>query len=182
MLLGLGAASSASAGFIGDTVSANYYYPDGATILYGSGNMVVGPGGALFDNLGGLGVGSSPSVDITDTNILITYPVGWSFSSNGQSFDGFIISNLTPSGAAITGVSLAATNIPGYDGGGLTFDANDVYINLVAFAGSGFYSGSIISVNVSFVPEPGTLSLMGIAVGATALTRFRAVRRSFALS
>lgn len=154
----------ASAGFTGATVSADYHWPDLGTVLYASGSAVVGPG-VEFDNIGGFGVGTSPAVDFSDANILITYPAGWSLNGGGT-FDGWVFTDLLAMVPTITGVSLAATNIPGFTAAFLSFDADHVYADQLGLGSWG--PGSFISINVSFastVPEPNSLLLI-VAAGA----------------
>ena len=150
-LLAVLLSSSAYAGFIGNTVSADYHYPNLGTILFPSGNAVVGAG-IEFPNIGGFGVGISPSVDISDTNILISYPAGFSFAPPPKTFDGWVISDILGTIPNIIGVSLSGTNIPGYNASQLSFDNDHVYINQLNFAS--FNANAFISVDVRFIPEP----------------------------
>jgi hypothetical protein len=139
--------SPAHAGFLGNTVAADYHWPNLRTVLYPSGNAVVGAG-IEFPNVGGFGVGISPSVDISDTNILITYPVGFSFAPPPKTFDGWVISDILGAIPNIIGVSLRGTNIPGYDASQLSFDSDHVFINQLNFAS--FAANAFISVDVQF--------------------------------
>lgn len=63
-------------------MSADYTYPDAGTTLYPSGTAVAGPG-VEFNDIGGFGVGSSPSVDFGNSTILVTYPGGWQENGSG---------------------------------------------------------------------------------------------------
>ena len=163
MLLSYASHSNASpTGFTGATVSADYDWPTLGTALYPSGTAVVGPG-VEFDNIGGFGVGNSPSVDFSDANILVTYPGGWSLSGVGT-FDGWVFSVLN-NGPTISGVSLAGSNIPGLTGADLSFDATDVYVNTLGLGG--WNPGSFISIDATFasVPDGGsTAALLGVAL------------------
>lgn len=137
-------ASQATAGFFGNTVSANYEWPNLGTVLYASGNAIAGTG-VEFPNVGGQNV----SVDFSDTGFRITYTTGWFLNTTDpKTFDGWVISDVLGTIPNITGVSLAGTNIPGYDGSQVSFDAKHVYVNQLGF--SGFNPGSYIDVNVSF--------------------------------
>ena len=122
--LAIGVSSAATAGQNGNTVSANYDWPTLGTVLYASGTAVVGPG-VEFDNIGGFGVGLSPTVDFSDSNILVTYPGGWLLAGTG-SFDGWVFTDYTKSD--IIGVSLAGTNLPGFTAADLSFDFELTYM------------------------------------------------------
>jgi hypothetical protein len=173
-------ACKASADFIGGTVSADYHFPDLATVQYASGNAVVGAG-VEFDNPGGFGVGISPSVDISATSILITYPAGYNLANPpGKTFDGFVITDTGGTIPDITGVSLASTNIPGYDGSQLSFDADHVYVNQLGF--THFDSGAFIEVNVTFAdavaaPLPSSVAMGMALVALAAIGRALNLRR-----
>lgn len=161
-------------GFDGATVSADFDWPTLGTVLYPSGPAVVGPG-VEFDNIAGLGVGSSPTVDFSDANILVTYPVGWSFSGVGP-FDGWVFSVLN-NGPTITGVSLAGSTIPGLGATDLSFDPTHIYVNLFGLPSSSLPPQSFFAVNVTFagVPDRGsTAALLGLA-----LTGIAGVSRKF---
>src|SRR5579863_3419502 len=102
----LAASVPASASFVGNTVSTNYEWPNLGTILYPGGSAVIPPGGTTFDLSSG-GV----TVDVTNSNIVVTFPGGWDFSTAPKTFDGIVVTDPT---ADIIGVSLASTNISGY--------------------------------------------------------------------
>jgi len=158
---GVLASAPAFAGFIGHTVRADYAYPDVGTVLFPSGTAVAGAG-VEFNNIGGFGVGSSPSVDFSDTNILVNYPAGFNLAGVG-SFDGWVFTDLTA--ADIVGVSLAGTNLAGLTDASLSFDANHVYLNTLGLGSWG--GGTFVSVDVVFaggVPEPNGLALASLAL------------------
>ena len=170
------ASSAAWAGFDGKTVSVDYRWPDASSTLWAGGTATVGAG-VEFPNIGGFGVGNSPAVDLFDLGFQISYPAGFDLSNTGLSFDGFVISDVSNTLPAITGVSLAGSNISGFSNAQLSFDANHVYVNQVGF--SHFASGASISVDVSFapVPEPSALLLMAAGLGLIGMKRWRQQRR-----
>ena len=97
------------------------------------------------------------TVTVTGTNIVVTFPGGWTFDTTPVSFDGLVI---TDPEATIAGVSLATTNITGYTGSAsqLYFDGNDVYINFPHPAFSTLSPGASVSVNVQFATSPALFS------------------------
>jgi len=155
LALGIGL-STASADFIGNTVSANYDFPTLGTVLYPSGTAVVGAG-VEFNNIGGFGVGVSPSVDFSATNILVDYPAGFSLAGTGT-FDGWVFTDLTASN--IVGVSLAGTNLAGFTAADLSFGSNFVTANTLGLGSWG--AGTFISINVEFARVPGPVAGAGL--------------------
>lgn len=132
--------------FFGRTVTADYHWPHLGTILYSSGIGAVStqPGNLEFPNIAGQGI----EVDFLEKSFRITYRDGWNFSTAPSTFDGLVISLLGFGNDPIIGVLLTDTNIPGYDGTQLSFDASHVFVNQLGF--SGFPAGSFIDVNVIF--------------------------------
>ena len=113
LLVALGAPAASSASpidFDGATVSADYHFPVLGTVLYPAGIAVVGPA-VEFPDVGGFGVGISPAVDFSNTNVRVTYPSGFNLAP-GSSFDGWVF-RVLGGAPAIAGVSLAGTNIAG---------------------------------------------------------------------
>lgn len=168
--------SPASAGFWSHEVWADYHFPDLGTVYLSSGPATVGSG-VEFDNIGGFGIGVSPAVDFSDTNILLTYPVGWSLAGTGT-FDGWVFGDGSATVPEIVAVSLAGTNIAGLTQSNLSFDADHVYLNQLGLGSWGV--NSFVSMDVSFVdavPEPKTAFLM---LGGMALAGLLALRRRMA--
>jgi hypothetical protein len=160
-----------AASFLGDTVSADYTFPNSSTTLFASGNAVVGPG-VEFNNIGGFGVGNSPAVDFSATNILVTYPNGFTLSGVGT-FDGWTFTDHTASD--IVGVSLASTNLAGFTAADLGFGSNFVTANTVGL-GPDFPAGTFISLNVAFasaVPEPSTWAMMILGFAGVGFVAYR---------
>jgi hypothetical protein len=175
--LAIGVSSAATAGLNGNTVSANYDWPTLGTVLYASGTAVVGPG-VEFDNIGGFGVGLSPTVDFSDSNILVTYPGGWLLSGTG-SFDGWVFTDYTKSD--IIGVSLAGTNLPGFTAADLSFDSSDVYANTLGL-GPLFSAGTYISINVSTVPESSTWAMILLGFVGLGFAGYRTSRKAASIA
>jgi hypothetical protein len=154
---------SAKADMVGTTATVNYNWPTVGTVLYAGGSQTITSGGTTFNP----GVGWS--VDVTGSTISFTF-TGWGFSTAPKSFDGFVISD--PS-VNFGGASLSSTNIPGFVGSDVTFDANDVYINFPFPPFSGLNPGATATIDVSFgtavTPEPPSIVLLGSAVSMMAL-------------
>lgn len=165
------ASSFAAANFDGQTVSADYYWPDLSTLYLASGNAVVGPG-VEFPNV----AGASPSVDVSATNVLITYPAGWQLAGTG-SFDGWVVSDVLNTIPSISGASLAGSDIPGMNNSLISFDANHVYVDTLGLGP--WAAGSFISVDVQFVPEPASIVMFCLGgIGLVIVARKRMSTRA----
>jgi hypothetical protein len=159
----------AAAGFVGDSVSANYLWPDVNTVLYAGGNATVGPG-VEFSSIGG----SSISADFSDSQILVTYNGGWLLSGFNNGFDGFRFDDNTSS--SIVGVSLGGTDMAGLSASDLSFGSNFILVN-TAGLGPSFDAGTFFTLDVAFAaaaPEPSTWAMMilgFVGIGAMAYRR-----------
>lgn len=168
-------APSAHALLIGNTVSYDYRFPSQSTPVPGTtdGNYLVGAGVEIS---GLANPGDFARIDLSDTNILVDFISGGTFVSS--SFNGAHFADAFGTIAAFTSVTVsAATNLGGFNASRISFDANNIFLN---FTGLTFSANSIVSVNVAGapstkVPEPGTLTLLGLgALAAGALRRRRA--------
>jgi hypothetical protein len=148
------------AGFLGNTVNIQVRSPDIGTVSHDFGNYVVGSGIERLD---------IPAFDLTDTTISIFSLGPIQFGSTA--FSGYSFTDAFGTIPAITNVSVdSRTNLPGFSGSRVTFNADQVFVNL-----SGLFMDSDprqqVVLDVSFAtaaaPEPATI--VSLATGATVL-------------
>ena len=142
---------------LGQTVRATYEFDDLGELYAGPVDVVVGPpvelpNFALFAD-----------VDLSDTNIL--FAANRHAGVNDVNFDGFHFFDVLGTIPAFTslGVSLnPATNYEGFVASRITFDADNIWVNVANLPG---VQGQVISIDlaadVAAVPEPSTLLLLG---------------------
>jgi len=138
----------AAAQLTGQTVRAQYYFPDLSTPVSTPVDSIVGAGievtGFHADN-------PIMNIDYSANSILITYNVASSFSS--VDFSGIVFSDLNVTIPAITGVTLnAATNMVGLDASRISFTADTVSIN---FRGLSATDATVVQLDLSFAAAPG---------------------------
>lgn len=168
-------AGSAQAGLLGNTLGAD---PNFSTI----GNLCCG---GPFSAVVGAGVefapGSFPDynrnayVDASDTSIEYGQTDGTIYAD--ATFNGFHYYDALNAIDAILGVSInPATNLAGFDMSRVSFDANNVYINMQGLS-AGTAHRVVIDLRfdaVTAVPAPASLALAGLGLlmlGASAKRR-----------
>lgn len=160
------APSAVQATFIGETVRAEYRYPDLGTVYLGNQQDAVVGAGVEFPS-----IFFGSSVDISANQILINQSaLGY---ASGTPFDGFVFSDLLGTIPEIIGASLNSTNIAAFDASRITFDADNVY---ALHGGIGSTTvGDFVLIDVTFapVPEPGTLALIGLGLAGLGYARRR---------
>ena len=122
-LIFAGAASSASAGLVGDSLTLTHYYPD-AFSPYESHNVVGAVGTSDLVNFAvGYTVdveGSSINVDMAPSDA--NFPTGWMWISPG--FEGLVITGIDD---VVTGVSVS-TNLTVWDNSRLSFTGDSISV------------------------------------------------------
>jgi len=163
----------ARAGFIGNTVHAEYLFPDTSSVFMDLGDASVGAGPEFsfsFD--------SDITVDFSDTNIAITILNGNS-SFNAASFNGFHFFDVFAAIDPITNVALTSTNNFSFNASGITFDADNIFLD---FQGLDVLPDSSLALAVTFasgpgptgLPEPVSPVLIGLGMASLALVRRKA--------
>ena len=168
MALGfIGLCLPAHAGLIGSTVDVKSFYPNLATLVSDGGSTTVS-GSVEYPSFDGL------AMNITATQILITWAGPGSFAFTNQSFNGYEF--LFSGGVTITG---ATVNGSSAFNPAVSIVGNNVFLNYAGVNSGIGPDTSIIDVttSASTAPEPGTLLLLG--AGLLGLG-FRYKRRSAA--
>jgi len=159
------AAPSASAGFIGSSVTGTAEFPTIGSVFLGPATTIVGAGIEFPGNL------TAANIDIDDTTIKFTFPTtslgggppftGWHFKFTGAP---------VITGATVDGSSTA---LPG----AVTFDDDEIFVNYIGGTTS-FTSGDFALLNISFAPAggPGAVPLplavwAGLALGGVVVAR-----------
>jgi hypothetical protein len=165
LLVGMG---TAQAGFMSFTIGVDTQFPTQGAICCGSGTAVVGAG-VEFP------AGSFPSyntnafVDVSD--LQIDYGQTAATTYTAAAFNGFRFYDALGTIAPITGVTInGATNLAGFNASRLSFDADNIYINMQSLAAGGAH---LVRLDVQFgaaaVPEPSTLLLLGAGLAVIAI-------------
>lgn len=157
-------ATICQAGWLGQTVTAEWYVPDNVTVLE-THNLLVGPGTEL--PFGSITNGPSVAIDVSDDLVRFDFNAHAIWSST--SFNGWVFSHVPGAAPNIIGVTLGpmSPGVTGLTNAALSFTSNSISANFsgvdVAAAGD-FYT---IKVQFGETPEPSSLVLA--AVGGSAL-------------
>ena len=156
---------SAHAGLIGQTLSAQYYYPDTSSPYglapFAPPSFVVGSGVETIGDVEGV---TSLIVDFSDSALILTLNTvlpapTWSPSSfNGPIFTSSTALNL------LSATNTGATTLVGFDNSRISFNATQLFLN---WQGLSYRNGDIVNIafeTITDVPEPMSLALLGLGV------------------
>ena len=147
----------------GANVTVNYLYPEIDQIYQVLGTGDVTPGGFTVNSFG------QHDFTVFPNDLVLTNVFGSDVNFTSADFNGYGLV-VNSGGTAITGVSIAFNNISGFDLSRVTFDGTDVWINLQGLTTS---PGEALDLSLQFVPEPGSIALMGTGL----IAAFGVVRR-----
>jgi hypothetical protein len=161
--------SAVQAGWLGQTVTAEWYVPDNVTVIE-THNVVVGAGVEL--PFGSIVNGPILAIDLSDTEVRFEVSSLAIFSPTAV--NGWKFSDTTNSIPDIAGVIVGPLSggVSGLANSDLSFDANSIFVNLESVTAAG--AGDFWTLKVEFVPEPGSLILAAlglVGIGAWSLRR-----------
>ena len=158
----------ARAGWLGETVTVDWYVPDNVTVIE-THNVVVGAGIEL--PIGSIVNGPILAIDLSDTEVQFSVSSLSIFSA--VPVNGFKFSDTFNTIPDISGVSLGAMSggVTGLTISDLSFDANSIFANLEGVTAAG--PGDFWTLKVQFVPEPGSVVLALSCLAVVPLLRRR---------
>lgn len=141
---------------------------------YGIGSVQVGP----TDVVVGAGLEVPPffwniyAIDLSDTNILFTFPGTCCGGFTPGTFNGIHFYDLLGTIDDFTSVSIASSNVSGFNNSRISFDANNIYVNFQSLVPNQTTSAVSLNITTSAAPEPSAWLLMtGGAVTLIAMRR-----------
>ena len=169
VLLGFAGAADASPILAGQTIQMTYRFPTINDVISTT-TSVVGPAIEWSNFIGEV------SVDASDTNIRFQFLSTSSWAP--ATFSGFGFFNVNGTIPGFAGVTLNSTNMAGFVQSNISFDADHIYVN---WQGLSYTPATFVSIDIaaaaelpSTVPEPATLTLLGVGlVVAAGLARSR---------
>jgi hypothetical protein len=167
-----GAAPAAALGLDGQTIGADYYYPDLSTPYSGAtftpSSFVVGAGQETDGNVEDV---THLLVDFDDDSLTITLTTVLSSPTwVDVSFNGPVFTSALPHGIAGATVD-GTTTLAGFDASRVSLTSDEIRVN---WAGLSYEDGTVLKINFTFLPEPGSAALLLVACLALARRRARA--------
>jgi hypothetical protein len=164
---------SAHAGLMGQTLSAQYFYPNTSTAYVGATfvppTFIVGAGVETVGDVEGV---TTLTVDFSDSALLLTLNTILTNPTWGPaSFNGPIFTSTT--GLNIVSATNTGTTLAGFDDSRISFDATQLFLN---WQGLSYQDGDVVSIqfeSATDVPEPISITLLGAGLVAIGVSRRR---------